>query len=82
MLDIAQSLYEEHKITTYPRTDCGYLPESQFSDVPNVIRSLVASDSGLQTLLPKLNLRQKVGRGTIKKLPLTTVLSQPLKKLI
>lgn len=59
VLDIAQSLYEEHKITTYPRTDCGYLPESQFSDVPNVIRSLAASDSGLQTLLPKLNLRQK-----------------------
>lgn len=31
VLDIAQSLYEEHKITTYPRTDCGYLPESQLT---------------------------------------------------
>lgn len=30
VLDIAQSLYETHKATTYPRTDCGYLPESQF----------------------------------------------------
>ncbi|HGO5849830.1 DNA topoisomerase III [Mannheimia haemolytica] len=59
VLDIAQSLYEEHKITTYPRTDCGYLPESQLTEVPMVIRSLVAADSGLQTLLPRLNLQQK-----------------------
>ncbi|GAB1653814.1 DNA topoisomerase III [Mannheimia haemolytica] len=59
VLDIAQSLYEEHKITTYPRTDCGYLPESQLTEVPMVIRSLVAADSGLQTLLPQLNLQQK-----------------------
>ncbi|HDL4036434.1 TPA: DNA topoisomerase III, partial [Mannheimia haemolytica] len=59
VLDIAQSLYEEHKITTYPRTDCGYLPESQLTEVPMVIRSLVAADSELQTLLPRLNLQQK-----------------------
>ncbi|PHM64168.1 single-stranded DNA-binding protein [Xenorhabdus stockiae] len=25
VLTIAQSLYETHKATTYPRTDCGYL---------------------------------------------------------
>ncbi|WP_235669315.1 DNA topoisomerase, partial [Pseudomonas savastanoi] len=25
-LDVAQALYETHKATTYPRTDCGYLP--------------------------------------------------------
>ncbi|MGX2949645.1 DNA topoisomerase III [Ursidibacter sp. B-7004-1] len=59
VLDIAQSLYEDHKITTYPRTDCGYLPESQLADVPSVIRSLVTADSGLQALLPRLNLQQK-----------------------
>lgn len=33
VLDIAQSLYERHKAITYPRTDCEYLPESQFSEV-------------------------------------------------
>jgi DNA topoisomerase-3 len=27
VLDIAQSLYETHKATTYPRTDSEYLPE-------------------------------------------------------
>ena len=31
ILDTAQSLYEK-KLTTYPRTDCRYLPEEQFGD--------------------------------------------------
>ncbi|MDO9657432.1 DNA topoisomerase III [Glaesserella parasuis] len=59
VLDIAQSLYEIHKITTYPRSDCGYLPESQFTDAPMVIRALVSSDAHLQNLLPRLNIQQK-----------------------
>lgn len=59
VLDIAQSLYETHKATTYPRTDCNYLPESQLAEVPAVIKSLVSSDKRLQLLLTKLNLSQK-----------------------
>lgn len=59
VLDIAQSLYEIHKITTYPRTDCGYLPESQLADVPTVIKALASSDPSLQNLFPRLNLQQK-----------------------
>ncbi|MGX3020352.1 DNA topoisomerase III [Ursidibacter sp. B-7004-1] len=59
VLDIAQSLYEVHKLTTYPRTDCGYLPESQFSDVGSVIQSLCSVDTNLKKLVPNLNLRQK-----------------------
>ncbi|AKO43981.1 DNA topoisomerase III [[Haemophilus] ducreyi] len=59
VLDIAQSLYETHKATTYPRTDCGYLPESQLAEAPQVIKSLISSDSRLQPLTSKLNLTQK-----------------------
>lgn len=59
VLDIAQSLYEVHKVTTYPRTDCGYLPESQQADVPKVIQALLASDSSLQKVLSMLNVKQK-----------------------
>lgn len=59
VLDIAQSLYEIHKVTTYPRTDCGYLPESQLADVPAVIKALASSDPSLQNLFPRLNLQQK-----------------------
>lgn len=40
VLDIAQALYETHKIATYPRTDCGYLPESMHKDGPRVIAAL------------------------------------------
>ncbi|MDP1008054.1 DNA topoisomerase, partial [Klebsiella pneumoniae] len=37
VLKTCQSLYETHKLTTYPRTDCAYLPESQFDDAPDVL---------------------------------------------
>lgn len=59
VLDIAQSLYETHKATTYPRTDCGYLPESQFTEVRNVLQNLVKSDTTLQKIIPHLNLDRK-----------------------
>ena len=51
VLDIAQALYEKHKATTYPRTDCGYLPESQFQDAPNILNMLGLIDSSLKPLL-------------------------------
>ena len=59
VLDIAQSLYETHKATTYPRTDCGYLPESQFAEAPQIIQCLLQSDNRLQPLAGMLNLNQK-----------------------
>lgn len=52
VLDIAQSLYEKHKATTYPRTDCEYLPESQFHEAPRVLNALKAID---ETLAPLVN---------------------------
>nr|WP_278659430.1 DNA topoisomerase [Bilophila wadsworthia] len=39
ILDTAQSLYEK-KLTTYPRTDCRYLPEEQFGDTARIITAL------------------------------------------
>ena len=42
VLNIAQSLYEKHKVTTYPRTDCAYLPLSQHDDVANIVSTLSA----------------------------------------
>lgn len=41
VVNIAQSLYES-KVTTYPRTDCNYLPESQFGDAAKILASLPA----------------------------------------
>ena len=50
VLDACQALYEKHKATTYPRTDCEYLPQTMFSEVPDVIQSLVAVDPSLAQL--------------------------------
>ena len=42
VLDIAQSLYEKHKVATYPRTDCEYLPTSQKVDADSILQHLSA----------------------------------------
>lgn len=41
-LDIAQELYETHKLTTYPRTSCEFLPSAQQNDVQNILKNLSA----------------------------------------
>lgn len=45
VLDIAQSLYETHKVATYPRTDCQYLPLSQFEAGAGIIKTLQGIDT-------------------------------------
>ena len=49
-LDIAQALYETHKLITYPRSDCGYLPLSQHGEAPAIIAALTRADPGLAAL--------------------------------
>lgn len=39
VLDTAQRLYER-KLTTYPRSDCDYLPENQFADAGAILSNL------------------------------------------
>ena len=61
VLDTAQSLYEK-KLTTYPRTDCRYLPEEQFGDAARLITAL-SGVSGLEAVTAKADsaLRGPVG---------------------
>jgi len=40
VLNTCQALYETHKLTSYPRTDCAYLPESQHADAPRVLAAI------------------------------------------
>ena len=50
VLDTAQKLYEK-KLTTYPRSDCEFLPDSQYSDAAAIIgnlQELNQSDLGRQ----------------------------------
>ncbi|MBT2298191.1 DNA topoisomerase III [Pseudomonas fluorescens] len=62
VLNIAQALYETHKATTYPRSDCRYLPESMFNEVPAVLDALLTTDPALLSAVEKLNrsLRSRV----------------------
>ena len=50
-LKIAQSLYETHKATTYPRTDSGFLPEEQCKEAHIVLSSIVTIDEKLKPLV-------------------------------
>lgn len=40
VLSLIQSLYEEHKLLTYPRSDCSYLPEEHFEERMQIIENL------------------------------------------
>lgn len=40
VLEICQALYETHKLTSYPRTDCRYLAEAQHAEAPAVLAAL------------------------------------------
>lgn len=41
-LEVVQKLYEK-KILTYPRSDCRFLPESQFKDAHDIVQAINAS---------------------------------------
>lgn len=50
VLDAAQSLYEK-KLTTYPRSDCEFLPNTQFRDAPRILSNLARStNEGVKNL--------------------------------
>lgn len=50
-LNVAQALYETHKATTYPRTDCGYLPTSMLPEVPLVLEAIRLTDPSIVNTL-------------------------------
>lgn len=59
VLDIAQVLYEKHKATTYPRTDCEHLPVSMFAEAQQVCEALKNADPKLSHLVDKADLSRE-----------------------
>lgn len=55
VLDIAQKLYETYKLTSYPRTDSGYLPLSMRDEIPQVLSAVVSTDPALQPVVAQLD---------------------------
>ncbi len=58
VLDTQQALYEK-KLTSYPRSDCDYLPENQLSDAAAILKNLAAADSSLERFIEKADLSIK-----------------------
>lgn len=59
ILKACQSLYDVHKLTSYPRTDCGYLPESQHADAAQVLAALKHVNPDLGELIGRADPRIK-----------------------
>jgi len=62
-LSVAQRLYEEHKVISYPRTDAEYLSEENIPLVKEVLRAL-----GREDLIPSV---EKVGKRVFDRTKLT-----------
>ena len=58
VLDTQQALYEK-KLTSYPRSDCDYLPENQLGDAAAILKNLAAADSSLERFIKKADLSIK-----------------------
>lgn len=59
VLTVCQSLYETHKLTSYPRTDCAFLPESQHADAARVIEAVKKVNPELAGLIDGADLTIK-----------------------
>jgi len=59
VLDICQQLYEKHKLITYPRSDCQYLPKEHLGDVSAVTQAISEVSSKSAALLESANLSLK-----------------------
>ncbi|MES9902173.1 MAG: DNA topoisomerase 3 [Sedimenticola sp.] len=59
VLDVAQALYEKHKVISYPRTDCGYLSVNQHAEASGVLASLSGSDPVIGHLVDGADLEMK-----------------------
>ena len=56
VLTTVQALYEKHKLCSYPRSDCSYLPESQLDDARNIVDAIGKTHEGLSDFAAKVDL--------------------------
>lgn len=55
VLDIAQALYERHKLITYPRSDSRHLPTEHFAQAKTVISAIGQNDSDFEQAVTHAN---------------------------
>ncbi|MCG9576473.1 DNA topoisomerase III [Vibrio tubiashii] len=59
VLDTCQSLYEKHKLITYPRSDCRYLPMEHYSQASSVCDAISNNTKELGSAVSGANLSLK-----------------------
>lgn len=59
VLDTCQSLYEKHKLITYPRSDCRYLPMDHYGQANNVCEAIGNNSKELGQAVSGANLGLK-----------------------
>lgn len=58
-LDICQQLYENHKLLTYPRSDCRYLPQGHYADKSSVTQAISQTSPALVQAVAQADLSLK-----------------------
>ena len=59
VLDTCQQLYERHKLITYPRSDCQYLPKEHLKEAASVTSAIAAIAPDLASTLNTIDLKKK-----------------------
>lgn len=59
VLDTCQALYEKHKLITYPRSDCRYLPMEHYSQASSVVDAISGNAKELSSAVSGANLSLK-----------------------
>jgi DNA topoisomerase-3 len=69
-LDVAQSLYEEYKVLSYPRTESRHLSHDMLAELPNIIRAL-PRDLPTESALTALEIDLKLSKTYVDDTKLT-----------
>ena len=67
VLDTCQALYERHKLLTYPRSDCRYLPGEHHAQAADVVNAITVNQQNLKEFLPQVTLSRRSSAWNDKK---------------
>jgi len=59
VLDICQNLYEKHKLISYPRSDCRFIPTEHFSQVKQVLAAVSSTHPSLASAVAQADTKLK-----------------------
>ncbi len=80
-LELIQSLYEKHKLLSYPRSDCKYLGDDAYQDASTVVNAIEANSETLASLTSKATFESKHKAFNSKKVTAHTAIIPTAKTL-